>query len=200
MTLKLCECGCGGVPPIAKKTHLPRGYVKGQQVRFVVGHGGTRRGSVAVPLAERFWDRVAVGDPEECWPWTGPTFGMGYGHVAQRKDSKGTHRVAYELANGPIPKGLLVRHTCDNPPCCNPAHLLLGTPADNMRDRTERNRAPVGSKCVIARLVESDIPRVFELRAQGMTVRAIGREFGVSGGTISAVLNRKTWKHVEVAA
>lgn len=108
--------------------------------------------------------------------------------------------MAYELSNGPIPDGLLVRHSCDNPPCCNPAHLLTGTTADNMRDRDERNRASVGSQCPIARLTESDIPAIFALREQGKTVREIGRGFGVSGGTISAVLNRKTWKHVEVKA
>lgn len=200
MTIKLCECGCGNPAPIAKKTHRPRGYIKGQPTRFIVGHGGPRTGRPSVPLADRFWDRVDVGPADACWPWTGPTFGMGYGHVAVRKDSRSTHRVAYELANGPIPTGMHVRHTCDNPPCCNPAHLLLGTPADNMRDRDERKRLPVGSQCSIARLLEDDIPRVFDLRAQGMTTRAIGREFGVSGSTISAVLNRKTWKHVEVAA
>jgi len=88
----------------------------------------------------KFWSRVATAGPDDCWEWQGARLRDGYGQAKYYGNAVGTHRIAYELSHGPIADGLLVRHTCDNPPCCNPAHLLLGTPADNAADRTERGR------------------------------------------------------------
>lgn len=96
-------------------------------------------------LAERFWARVDRRGADECWPWTGARvdgrkpYAKRYG-VLRRGATDGcrrvtAHRLAYELLVGPIPAGLHVLHTCDNPPCCNPAHLWIGTHADNMADR-----------------------------------------------------------------
>lgn len=81
--------------------------------------------------AELFWGWVDRLDPDECWPWTGSRDPKGYGlFTADRGIIVGAHRLAYELANGPIPtEKLIVCHRCDNPPCCNPAHLLLGPAA-----------------------------------------------------------------------
>jgi hypothetical protein len=75
-----------------------------------------------------------------CWEWQGNRDYRGTGRVGNGTYHKGTsstvlvHRVAWELTYGPIPAGLFVCHTCDNPPCCNPAHLFLGTQKDNMHD------------------------------------------------------------------
>jgi len=82
--------------------------------------------------------------PDACWIWRGSTTAYGYGNI--RVGGRGTqvaiyaHRLAYEYFVGPIPPGLLVCHACDNPPCTNPAHLWLGTPADNMHDRDRKGR------------------------------------------------------------
>ena len=103
--------------------------------------------------AQEFWSHVAVGSADACWPWTSRT-ARGYGNLYFRGRTQMAHRVAFELANGPIPAGLLVRHTCDNPPCCNPAHLLLGTHRDNAWDRERRNR----SKSARQRLVRNRRP------------------------------------------
>jgi hypothetical protein len=89
-------------------------------------------------IFDSFWENVDVGSLEECWTWNGvrskkPKFPYGY----TRRDF--AHRIAYRIAKGTIPSGMHVRHACDNPTCVNPSHLLLGTPKDNVRDRTERN-------------------------------------------------------------
>ena len=93
-----------------------------------------------VPIEQRFWPRVDKSG--ECWVWTG-AISHGYGVVGTGGHSGvvRVHRLSWELAIGPIPKGLHVLHRCDNPPCVNPAHLFLGTQADNMRDMREKGRA-----------------------------------------------------------
>ena len=84
-----------------------------------------------------FWNKVDKSVPTGCWHWTGNIGPNGYGRMSQTS----THRYSYELHNGPIPAGLVVRHKCDNPGCCNPAHLEIGTKADNNRDRHVRGRS-----------------------------------------------------------
>jgi hypothetical protein len=80
--------------------------------------------------------------PDDCWPWQGALGGSaGHGQTSLNRKVVYAHRVVYELTNGPIPDGLIVRHTCDNPPCCNPAHLLTGTQFDNVQDMISRGRA-----------------------------------------------------------
>jgi len=94
-----------------------------------------------IPLAEKIDKYVVNGALDECWPYTGTTDRFGYGQMTLgKKYSFQAHRVAFELANGPIPDGLIVRHKCDNPPCCNPAHLELGTHYDNAQDKVSRGR------------------------------------------------------------
>jgi hypothetical protein len=79
-------------------------------------------------------------DPSGCWIWTGTKTAAGYGQMMRAGRKLYTHRIAFENVNGPIPAGLLVRHTCDTPACINPAHLLVGTQTDNMGDAAERGR------------------------------------------------------------
>lgn len=91
-------------------------------------------------VQSRFWQRVNVRGKNECWEWTG-TRSNGYGSIrVSGKTRKATH-VSWEIANGkPFPKGMLACHRCDNPPCVNPAHLFVGTLADNARDMVEKGR------------------------------------------------------------
>ena len=97
---------------------------------------------------ERFWARVdQAGGPNACWPWCGSPGSQGYGLLQGATNYRGfsflAHRIAFALYNQRDPLiGLLVRHSCDNPPCCNPAHLIEGTQKDNYDDAVERGRMP----------------------------------------------------------
>jgi len=86
----------------------------------------------------------AVRSPDQCWEWTRSRYPTGYGHVSRRLGGGYAHRAAYELWVGPIPVGLIVCHSCDNPPCVNPAHLWVGTQKENIRDRDKKGRGRCG--------------------------------------------------------
>lgn len=147
------------------------------------------------PLPERFWERVDIGDPDECWPWSSYRFWNGYGSVADLLGSPENvaHRLAYRLATGPIPEGLWVLHNCDNPPCCNPTHLRVGTASDNNRDRYARDRAPIGADHHKSKLTEAD---VLAIRASDKPHTELAKEYGVSPGGIWSLRTRRTWKHI----
>src|SRR5690606_2361702 len=147
---------------------------------------------------ERFWMKVERRGPDECWPWRASKVPSGYGQIGKNKQSpEGAHRVAWRLANGrPVPRGMFVRHTCDNPPCCNPAHLRIGTPADNSRDARLRRRTAFGSRNGMAKLTEHQVQTAFRRARNGESYRDIARDFGVSASAIHLAVSGKTWRHV----
>ncbi len=103
--------------------------------------GSHINGDCGVTAADLFWQKVDKRGPDECWEWTGSRTSWRYGHFNSRTLGEHmSHRLAWELTNGPIPEGKLVMHTCDNPPCCNPAHMRLGTNKDNAHDKLRKGR------------------------------------------------------------
>lgn len=91
-------------------------------------------------VTERFWWHVLVGNENECWPWLAGKSPGGYGHFSFQGQTVQAHRFAYLLVHGLLLDGLVVMHRCDNPTCVNPAHLQLGTQADNVADMVAKNR------------------------------------------------------------
>jgi hypothetical protein len=97
-------------------------------------------------IVTRFRSKVQRGQPHECWPWTAGRIGYGYGQFNAGRDARGrqdtryAHRVAFQIATGIDPVGAVVMHTCDNPVCCNPAHLRLGTQTENIADASRKGR------------------------------------------------------------
>lgn len=155
-----------------------------------------------------FWSRVGRGDTDRCWPWSKALFHGGHGAVTFNGKQDRAHRVAWILTHGPIPDGLCVLHRCDNPPCCNPAHLFLGSKRDNNRDRdakgrtakgqrsgraTKPERNPIGERNGRAKLRASDIPAIRSLRREGHTLASIGARFGVGSSTVHRVASGKAW-------
>jgi hypothetical protein len=155
-------------------------------------------GTPILPLMandDAFWGKVQKRE-NGCWEWTGYTLdsnGYGYSYrpgVASRL----VHRISYELAKGPIPKGLCVCHTCDNRICVNPEHLWLGTRADNNRDRDAKGRTnrPIGEKHPRAKLKAADAVVIRGLQYQ-VTQKELARRFGVSPSTINQVQRGVIW-------
>lgn len=151
------------------------------------------------PIAERLWAKVERREPDDCWLWLGGTIAKGYGQMGAGRAGDGTklvHRVAWEAANGPIPAGAHVLHQCDNPPCCNPAHLFLGTNGDNVADMYRKGRGNTGARNGLAKLDAAKVRTIRLRRAEGETLRALADEFGITIATVCDLAKRRTWRHV----
>lgn len=146
---------------------------------------------------ERFWSYVGhSGDANACWEWQKSRDWFGHGKASFHRMTIGAHRVAYHIAISPIPDQVCVCHTCDNPACCNPAHLFLGTNLDNIKDRHKKHRDAFGERNGRARFTDNDIRHIRLRHANGESQGAIARALGTTQSCISRIINRKTWRHV----
>lgn len=161
-----------------------------------------------VELATRFWIKVASVDPSACWPWTAGRNRLGYGKFGIEGRAHYAHRIAWELTHGPIPDGLRALHRCDNPPCCNPAHLFLGTQGENIQDMHDKGRHrpkvvhPIppgharGEACHSAKLTAPDVLSIRQAASEGTDFPTLAARYGVTKQSIWAIVHRKKWKHV----
>ena len=137
-------------------------------------------------ISERFWEKVDKS-PGGCWLWQGHISRLGYGKFM----GKHTHRMAWELTNGPISSDLDVCHHCDNPPCVNPSHLFLGTASDNMKDSVRKGRIDhSGEKNSNAKLTRTLVERI---RGTNLSQRELAARFGVSKANIYYIQKGLTW-------
>lgn len=134
-------------------------------------------------LAARFWSYVDRSNADGCWPWTRARRNdQGHGGVWDGKRWTHAHRVAYTLTNGPIPPGMSVCHRCDNPPCCRPDHLFLGSQAENSADMVSKHRG---------RRVSADVEaQAIALLRGGASQRAAGEALGIGKTTIARIARR----------
>ena len=151
-------------------------------------------------IETRFWRKVDKRGPDECWPWTASTVGGGYGQIGRGGRGGGNeiaHRLSWMIANGPIPEGLYILHSCDNPICVNPAHLSPGTQKRNLDDMAAKGRANrIGARGERGGLAKLTWPKVEKIRSkykEGARQVDLAKEFGVSQATISEIVRRKTW-------
>ena len=149
----------------------------------------------------RFWPKIDNQSPFlGCWTWTSCTNPAGYGVFRYHGAARLAHRVAWVFFRGPIQNGLCVLHQCDNPRCVNPAHLFLGTQADNVRDMDKKarrvSRPLFGDAHPRARLTSAAVVRIRSLYETGLGQKEIGSRLGVSQSTVSRVLRGAGWNHV----
>ena len=143
---------------------------------------------------KRFWSKVNVQSPEECWPWEATKIGPGYGQFRLEGKMIGAHRMAYILEVGEIPEGHEVCHSCDNPSCVNPAHLFVGTSQENSDDMKRKDRQARGEGHGGAKLTPDDVRAI---REDTETSHAeLGRRYGIMHTAIYKIRERKTWKHI----
>lgn len=144
-------------------------------------------------MTHPFWSKVDVREPDECWLWKFAADPSGYGRLRWDGRSALSHRVAYILRNGPIGggrRGPVVMHSCDNPGCCNPRHLSVGTQAENIADSVAKGRTARCSAHYKTRLTPAD---VLKIRADTRTHRLIAADYRMAPDAITNIKNRKRW-------
>lgn len=151
--------------------------------------------STSLTPEQRFWAMVDRRGPNECWPWLGEVNHGGYGlfQFSVTRRNVRAHRFVLGLTSVDAAH-LIVRHRCDNPPCCNPAHLLTGTKRQNSQDMVSRNRQTHGSRNPAARLNEDQVARIRATFALGgITRTALAEQYGVTRSTIGRVVSGRGW-------
>ena len=152
-----------------------------------------------VSLKQRFLSKIKKTDT--CWIWAANKW-RGYGKIRINNINYRAHRVAYELFKGAIPKGKLVCHTCDNPSCCNPKHLFLGSQQENIRDMVKKGRqhcpnqlGSANSQALLNEQKVSDIKKL--LLNKTFTIKQISDMYNTKYATIFDIKRLKTWRHVK---
>lgn len=158
----------------------------------------------AIRNEEEFWGAVSKADGDGCWVWIGSRLGKNapkynYGMV-KLNDGRHivAHRAAWEYVYGEIPFGVKVLHTCDNPPCCRPDHLFLGTQSDNLLDADRKGRlAWLKTKAKITSEVANEVRMAWLASDKKYGRRKeIAERFGITVGITYALIRGETWKSI----
>lgn len=142
----------------------------------------------------RFWSNVDIQRLNDCWEWTAGTNDYGYGMFFRHTRA---HRISYYLKHGPYPNNLHVCHTCDNPPCVNPAHLFLGTDQDNVDDMRAKGRHAHGTVVNSAKMTKTQVLEIRRSYAGGShSLDALCEQYGLTKAPMFQIVTGQTWKHV----
>lgn len=164
----LCECGCGELAPVATGNVTRLGWIKGQPIRFIHGHNGNKR--------------HVLRREGDCFVSAVKKTAKGYGRTLCRGEHEQEHRLAYELARGPVPDGHQIHHTCENPGCVNPDHLVALTPVAHVR--------------LHAKLSEADAREIKRLLAHGARGVDVARTFSISQQEVCNIRKGRCWADV----
>lgn len=171
----LCQCGCGEKAPIAAKSIYASGWVQGKPMRYIQGH----------------WAKTNMNKEEYlvtsdgCWLWQRSLSG-GYARARVQGRMTLIYKHNWEQENGPVPKDMQLDHICKNRSCCNPEHLELVTPAENVR------------RGKLSKLTVQDVREIKARSSNGETVAHLSREFNVHTHTVYSILSGRTWKDIRV--
>ncbi len=190
------------VSPLKGKKQSPEHIAK--RMAALKGKPRPTGGGRPANTHEVLWSKVDKCGPDECWPWNGFRNKQGYGRTWIKGVGYYAHRVIFDLANpGIIPLSnhgisVCVMHDCDNPPCCNPAHLKLGTHLDNMRDKTSKGRSPDfrGERAPRAKLTSEEVFWIRMQKKNGATLKALALLYDVSRSAISHCLYGLSYQDV----
>lgn len=151
-------------------------------------------------VEKRLWNKVDRKNDADCWPWEGAVNKDGYGslRIAQMKTDVRAHRIAYAIAHGLPAQGIVIMHLCDNPKCCNPAHLAQGLQKDNMRDMDKKNRRkpPIGINNGSNKLTENQVREIKALLSNGKGVKSIAKIYNLTKKTVFSIKKGNIWKHI----
>ncbi|QYJ00739.1 HNH endonuclease [Thalassovita mediterranea] len=152
---------------------------------------GVRQRFCSLPCT--LWSKVDIRGADECWPWRAKTRWKGYGKFTRNGITMWAHRVAFELSHQTSPPAL-VCHECDNPCCCNPAHLFAGDVHKNNADKIAKDRQARGNRYKSAKLNEA---KVRAIRASSLSNTELAKKYDVARATIYNVRHRLKWAHVK---
>ena len=159
---------------------------------------------------DRLWTKIEERGPDECWPWLASCNLDGYGHLRLNGKLERAHRVVWFLTYGTIPEGMCVCHHCDNPPCCNPAHLFLGTQIDNIHDRDAKGRGNFslelgytigrrfkpGHKFSPTKFTDDEKREIKRKVVEGVRNVDIAKKYDISQQSVSDIKCGRIWKNV----
>lgn len=159
------------------------------------------KAGAAARAQQRFWSHVEIGNEDDCWEWHSQRDKNGYGrfHFARKAGvTQLAHRHAVQFFAGiTIPDGIVACHSCDNPGCVNPAHILLGSQADNVADMIAKGRkSPIGPRGVQVNTAKLTTQDVLTIRASAEKSKTLAGRFGVSRVQINNIRSGRQWRHV----
>lgn len=161
-------------------------------------------GRKAIDPVIRFMQKVEKLSNDECWLYVGGKDKDGYGlfQFAVKKTIR-AHRYSYEIYKGNIPDGILVCHSCDNPPCVNPKHLFLGTPKQNVEDCVKKDRRckiresyNIGASHPRSKITETQVLEMRSLMKDGASKKDMAKKYGISQSSAFDINCRRSWKHI----